>query len=60
MKREIISIILLMLFFVQTSCNDVNLNQDTSTKTNVNPISDGYYLDALNEVGFSSGWVSKI
>lgn len=38
---------------------DLNLNENLSNESIVNPTNDGYYLDSLNEVGFGAGWVLR-
>lgn len=55
MTREIIIFISLFIKVTLSDDENLNLNENLSNESIVNPTTDGYYLDSLNEVGFSSG-----
>lgn len=43
--------LIILLILNHALCNDINSNEANV----INPTTDGYYLDALHEVGFGNG-----
>lgn len=57
MKGDLMLVLFLMLLIRENFCEDGIENGSNVAGFTRSHLNDGYYLDGLNEVGFSAGWV---